>query len=109
MRILKFGGSSLADPDRIRTVAGIIRQYASADSELTVVVSAQAGVTNLLVKICDLIPSSPAESESLIREIEQKHLAAIRSLIFVGNQPAAMAEIITVCNELDQDQYNQSL
>jgi aspartokinase/homoserine dehydrogenase 1 len=100
MRILKFGGSSLANPERIRIVAGIVKQYASADPDLTVVVSAQSGVTNLLVKICDLIPTSPAESESLIREIEQKHLSAIRTLIPVAMQPAAMAEIISVCNEL---------
>jgi aspartokinase/homoserine dehydrogenase 1 len=100
MRILKFGGSSLADPERIKTVAGIIKKYASADPDLTVVVSAQAGVTNLLVKICDHIPTSPVESESLIREIEQKHLSALRSLISVAMQPAAMAEIISVCNEL---------
>jgi aspartokinase/homoserine dehydrogenase 1 len=100
MRILKFGGSSLADQVRIKAVVSIIRNYVSYNQEITVVVSAQSGVTNLLVNICDLIPESPEESESLIREIEQRHISAVRSLIPVAVQPAVMAEIITVCNEL---------
>jgi aspartokinase len=40
MRILKFGGSSLADTERIIAVKEIIRKYAAAYPELIIVISA---------------------------------------------------------------------
>jgi bifunctional aspartokinase / homoserine dehydrogenase 1 len=99
MRILKFGGSSLANPERIKLVIKIIRQYASAYSDLSVVVSALSGVTDQLAKLCELIPAI-TESEAVIHELEQKHLAAVKALLPVKQQPPAMAEIITMSNEL---------
>src|SRR5713101_2404658 len=45
VRVLKFGGSSLATPDRIRAVARIIRQSLDG-GPMVVVVSAFEGVTN---------------------------------------------------------------
>ena len=48
MRVLKFGGSSLATPDRVRDVARIILASARND-RVIVVVSAFQGVTNQLL------------------------------------------------------------
>ncbi|MBZ0113325.1 MAG: aspartate kinase, partial [Thermoanaerobaculia bacterium] len=48
-KILKFGGTSLANADRMRQVAEIVRAAAS-DHAVTVVVSAMGGVTNHLVE-----------------------------------------------------------
>jgi bifunctional aspartokinase / homoserine dehydrogenase 1 len=100
MRVIKFGGSSLATPERIREVISIIRQYASESMELTVVVSAISGVTNTLANLCNLIPSDKAGGESLIRDLEERHLSVIKSLLPVTGQPSAMAEVISLCNEL---------
>jgi len=100
MRILKFGGSSLANPERIRSVVEIIRKYAAQYPGLTVVVSAQSGVTNHLVSLCGMIPSDRSGSENLIKELEKRHLSSVRELLPVTEQPAAMAEIISLCNEL---------
>ena len=47
VKILKFGGSSIADADKIQHVSGIIK-YAKKYSEVSIVVSALAGVTNSL-------------------------------------------------------------
>jgi aspartate kinase len=50
--VMKFGGTSVADLDRIRNVANRVKREAEAGNEVAVVVSAMAGVTNQLVAWC---------------------------------------------------------
>ena len=47
--VQKFGGTSVADLDRIRAVAGRIKRARDAGERIAVVVSAMAGTTNQLV------------------------------------------------------------
>jgi len=54
MRVLKFGGSSLASAERFRQVANIIKEQ-SQSSKVAVVVSAPQGVTNHLVAMAENI------------------------------------------------------
>ncbi len=54
MRVLKFGGSSLASAERFRQVADIIKDK-SQSSNIAVVVSAPQGVTNHLVAMAENI------------------------------------------------------
>lgn len=54
MRVLKFGGSSLASAERFRQVADIIKDK-SQSSNVAVVVSAPQGVTNHLVAMAENI------------------------------------------------------
>jgi aspartate kinase len=46
---MKFGGTSVADIDRIRNVAGLVKREVEQGNQVAVVVSAMAGVTNQLV------------------------------------------------------------
>ncbi len=50
--VLKFGGTSLADVERIRHVAGLVKREVDQGHEVAVVVSAMAGATNELVDLC---------------------------------------------------------
>jgi aspartate kinase len=50
--VMKFGGTSVADIDRIRNVARHVRREIDAGHEVAVVVSAMSGVTNQLVTWC---------------------------------------------------------
>jgi len=50
--VMKFGGTSVADLDRIRNAANRVRREVDAGHEVAVVVSAMAGVTNQLVAWC---------------------------------------------------------
>ena len=50
--VMKFGGTSVADLDRIRNVARHVKREVDAGHEVAVVVSAMAGVTNQLVTWC---------------------------------------------------------
>ena len=47
--VMKFGGTSVADIDRIRNVARHVKREVDAGHEVAVVVSAMAGTTNQLV------------------------------------------------------------
>jgi aspartate kinase len=50
--VMKFGGTSVADLDRIRNVAARVKREVDAGNEVAVVVSAMSGVTNQLVAWC---------------------------------------------------------
>jgi aspartate kinase len=51
--VMKFGGTSVADIDRIRNVARHVKREIDAGHEVAVVVSAMAGTTNQLVGWCE--------------------------------------------------------
>ena len=53
--VMKFGGTSVADLDRIRNVATRVKREADAGNEVAVIVSAMAGVTNQLVAWCQAL------------------------------------------------------
>ena len=50
--VMKFGGTSVADLDRIKNVAKRVKAEADKGNEVAVVVSAMSGVTNQLVGYC---------------------------------------------------------
>ncbi|CCG06845.1 aspartate kinase [Pararhodospirillum photometricum] len=53
--VMKFGGTSVGDIDRIRNVARRVKAEVDAGNEVAVVVSAMSGETNRLVGFCDAI------------------------------------------------------
>jgi aspartate kinase len=71
--VMKFGGTSVADLDRIRNVANRVKREVEAGHEVAVVVSAMSGVTNQLVKWCqDLSPLHDArEYDTVVATGEQ--------------------------------------
>ena len=50
--VMKFGGTSMAGIERIRSVAARVKRETDAGSEVLVVVSAMAGETDRLVQYC---------------------------------------------------------
>lgn len=50
--VMKFGGTSVADLDRVRRVARHVKREVDAGHQVAVVVSAMAGETNRLVELC---------------------------------------------------------
>ena len=53
--VMKFGGTSVADLDRIRNVAARVKREVERGHEVAVVVSAMAGTTNQLVAWCQAL------------------------------------------------------
>ena len=61
--VQKYGGTSVADTDRIRNVARRIKSYADAGNEMVVVVSAMSGVTDRLLELASAVHDNPSERE----------------------------------------------
>jgi len=61
--VQKYGGTSVADPDRIRAVARRCLQARAAGHDLVVVVSAMSGETNRLLKLVQAVNGRPNERE----------------------------------------------
>ncbi|WP_027133046.1 aspartate kinase [Geminicoccus roseus] len=72
--VQKYGGTSVADPDRIRNVARLVKRAVDAGHQVAVVVSAMAGTTNQLVKWVDELDDGhfdPAEYDTVVAAGEQ--------------------------------------
>jgi len=70
---MKFGGTSMAGIERIRSVASRVRREAEAGNEVLVVVSAMAGETDRLVQLCREASalSDPKEYDVVVASGEQ--------------------------------------
>jgi aspartate kinase len=71
--VMKFGGTSVADMDRIRNVAAHVKREVDAGYDVAVVVSAMSGKTNELVGWCrDANPLyDPREYDAVVASGEQ--------------------------------------
>ena len=79
LRILKFGGTSLADPDRVRVVASIIAEKAKNDPTIAVV-SAFGGVTDDLEATSRWAEQDDPQSADTLARIRARHLSAVEAL-----------------------------
>ncbi len=78
MKVLKFGGSSIADATRIQRVIDIINTY--KNKETSVVVSAFGGVTDELIAIVKMALMN-VDYAKRVQELEQRHLKILTALI----------------------------
>ena len=71
--VQKFGGTSVANPERIKAVAEKIAKFASQGHKIVVVVSAMSGETNKLIHLAEEMMSSPEprEMDSIVSTGEQ--------------------------------------
>ncbi|NNJ72546.1 MAG: aspartate kinase, partial [Enterobacterales bacterium] len=96
MKVLKFGGSSLADAERFDKVANIITESISNTATATVV-SAPQTVTNRLVALTNAIPSGTATQH--IAPIEA-HLSGLLQAAFQIHPDIDQAYCLGVFKEL---------
>ena len=98
MKVLKFGGSSLANPARVRDV-GRIALEASRLEPIVVVVSAFQGVTNQLVECARLAERGDAGYTAIFNDVAKRHWAAVARLV-PGRRPALVSEVEALLSEL---------
>jgi aspartokinase/homoserine dehydrogenase 1 len=79
MRVLKFGGSSVADAGRIQRVASIVIAE-RADQPVVVVVSALGGITDELVALADGAPEDRQPPDPAVDRILDRHLSVLAEL-----------------------------
>ena len=77
MKVLKFGGTSVGSPERMKGVAQLIND---GDKKI-VVLSAMSGTTNTLVEISDyLYKNNPEGANEIINKLERKYIQHINEL-----------------------------
>jgi len=81
MYVLKFGGSSVGSPERIRSVMEILATYQKKKIPFTVVFSAFSGVTDSLIKMAQQASKGDASYIDLWQVFHDRHIAAIQSLL----------------------------
>jgi len=99
---MKFGGSSVADAERIAAAGRIVRDRLARAP--VVVVSALAGVTDLLVAAVDAARRSEREAlERLLAELERKHRWALAGAVEdAGRRHRLTLEVDGIFEELRQ-------
>ena len=80
MIIIKFGGTSVANAQRIEGVADIISQLKKQHKKIGVVVSAFGGVTDELIRMSKLAAARDDEYINVFREIRDRHQKAVKEL-----------------------------
>ncbi|MBT1695752.1 bifunctional aspartate kinase/homoserine dehydrogenase I [Fulvivirgaceae bacterium PWU4] len=99
MKILKFGGSSVATPARIQSVIEITKPYLGSD--VAIVFSAFGGVTDQLIQISTLALEGNLEYKQKLEQLQKRHLDAVRELIGVQKQSGILAQVKIKINELE--------
>lgn len=85
MVVFKFGGASINSTDRIKNVAGIVKQYFTGKSSLLLVISAIGKTTNTLENIAEhFYAGNKEEALSGFEAIKQDHLAIAKELLAHG-------------------------
>src|SRR5438477_1312601 len=99
MKILKFGGSSLATADCIRDVARIVLGEARRGS-IIVVVSAFQGVTNQLLECAQLAAKGDRRYEAAWKKIVHRHRSVIDGLLGKRCGVRFRSQVETLLDEL---------
>lgn len=99
MKVLKFGGTSVASADQIKQVKQIISDEKT--TRVFVVVSALGGITDLLLKTSAMAAARDERFHEGASELEKRHLQAIKSLIPVKSQSGILSHVKAELNTLE--------
>ncbi len=80
MRVLKFGGTSVANAYNMGLVADIIINSLQKEDTLIVVLSALGGITDALLEAASLASKGDEAYKEVLHSIEQRHLFAVKEL-----------------------------
>ena len=100
MKVLKFGGTSVANAQNIKLVLEIVNQKAKQD-KLVVVVSALSKVTDLLQLAAAKAAANDEGFRDIVAEIEKKHLDTLKELIPVSEQSSLLSHVKRIINHLE--------
>jgi len=101
VKVLKFGGSSLANGERIKAVTGIVAE-AAREGRVAVVLSAMKGVTDRLISLARKAEEGSDGLKEEMEAIRAQHFDAVRSLFGPADQASALPPLAIMCNELEE-------
>lgn len=116
--VQKYGGTSVANPDRIRNVARRVARYKAMGHQVVVVVSAMSGETNRLIALAkEIMPDpDPRELDVMVSTGEQVTIGmtalalmelGIKAKSFTGTQVKILTDnAFNKARILNIDEYN---
>lgn len=93
MKVLKFGGSSVAKPERIRRIVDILKAYYTKGEKFTVVFSAFGGVTDSLIEMSALAAEGDEAYQAAFDAFRKRHLDAVDELLSGAHRAAVLPEL----------------
>lgn len=92
MKVMKFGGTSVGSPERMKNVAKLVT---NSGEQVFVVLSAMSGTTNSLVEISDyLYKKNPEGANEIINRLEQKYMNHVEELYSTDEMKKETAEFL---------------
>jgi aspartate kinase len=83
--VFKFGGTSLAGPDRIRNACSLVKHYIMRGNRLVVVCSAMGDTTDHLLALLSAAEEGRRdEMDAILTQLESDHLEATRGAVDDG-------------------------
>ena len=97
MKVLKFGGTSVANSASIARVMSIVQQ----EEQCTVVVSALGGVTDLLLQAMEQAVQNDDNYTTVFPRLEERHLEVIKGFIPAKSQSGLISFVKVELNRLE--------
>lgn len=104
MKVLKFGGTSVANAQNILLVENIIKKESLKD-HVVVIVSALHSVTDQLIKAAEYAAAKDETYLRITKDLEEKHIILVKELIPVLAQSSWLSFVKKHFNDIE-DLYN---
>ncbi|MCB0399118.1 MAG: bifunctional aspartate kinase/homoserine dehydrogenase I [Winogradskyella sp.] len=101
MKVLKFGGTSVANAENISKVIKILENE-SKKHNIAVVVSALGGTTDLLIEAGNLATNKDEKYIDVFQQIANRHILAVEELIKDSKKQSVLQQVNAQLEELKQ-------
>ena len=101
MQVLKFGGSSVANAEKINNVISIVQHSLKKNKNVIIVLSALGGTTDALLEAASTASEGDISYKEKLFSIEQRHLTAVKELIPLDQQSSVLSMVKKRCNEIE--------
>ncbi len=102
MKILKFGGSSVGNSQRINNVISILKNYVKRGEKFSVVFSAFQGVTDKLIEIANLAHKHDIKYADELNKLRANHIFVAEELNGGKNYGKTASKIMELFIELEE-------
>ena len=102
MKVMKFGGKSVAHASNINKVIDIILDSKKGGDSIVIVVSALSGITDDLIILANLASKKDLKYKIIFKAICGRHNQAIKELIDSKNQERVLRETNKKYSELEE-------
>ncbi|WP_288377338.1 bifunctional aspartate kinase/homoserine dehydrogenase I [uncultured Chryseobacterium sp.] len=100
MKVLKFGGTSVAHSQNILLAEHIIKRE-SLKNNIVVIVSALHGVTDQLIKAAEYASLQDESYSEIVQNLEEKHISLVKDLLPIPEQSSWLSFVKKHFNDIE--------